>query len=244
MNVVVEIDGRQAIPVRAIPLLTDWKVLSPDVVARILSGDIKLWLGFKGLPSHRVNSDGSIGLVQKRWWSSWIVRKLQATSDAIKANETSRAMGSQQWRRESLAQLPAGVFVWRDEFEAAHLREYGPDSMRARSNPDTFDPDAYILDFNPNPDPEIAQPHLVLEGFGLTPGEKSGLQDTAAPAPVLAGGKKWTPEKLAELKTYREAHTMTETAENFGITEQRIRQLLPSQKTKPKPYSSLIHHMK
>ena len=66
---------------------------------------------------------------------------------------------------------------------------------------------------------------------------------TATPAPVVAG-KKWTPEKLAELKAYREAHTMPETADKFGISEQRIRELLPSQKPKAKPFAGLIHRMK
>lgn len=66
----------------------------------------------------------------------------------------------------------------------------------------------------------------------------------ATPAPVVTGGKKWTPEKLAELKTYREAHTMPETAVKFGISEQRIRDLLPSKKPKAKPFAGLIHRMK
>lgn len=56
-------------------------------------------------------------------------------------------------------------------------------------------------------------------------------------------GKKWTPEKLAELKAYREAHTMPETAAKFGISEQRIRGLLPSAKKKAKPFAGLIHRL-
>jgi len=67
---------------------------------------------------------------------------------------------------------------------------------------------------------------------------------TDAAAPVGAGSKKWTPEKLAELKTYREAHTMPETAVKFGISEQRIRGLLPSETPKAKPFAGLIHRTK
>ena len=59
-----------------------------------------------------------------------------------------------------------------------------------------------------------------------------------------AGGRKWIPEKLAELKAYREAHTMPETAEKFGITEQRIRQLLPSQKNQSEAVHGLVHRIK
>ena len=69
-------------------------------------------------------------------------------------------------------------------------------------------------------------------------------QTAVTPAPVEAGGKKWNDEKLAELKTYREAHTMPETAVKFGISEQRIRELLPSKKAKAKPFAGLTHRMK
>lgn len=58
------------------------------------------------------------------------------------------------------------MFVWCDEFEKAYVREYGPESLRARFNRKTFDPSAYALDFNPQPDPTIAPAHLVMEGFG------------------------------------------------------------------------------
>ena len=82
-----------------------------------------------------------------------------------------------------------------------------------------------------------------LEADAMTP-SPAPAQNTATPAPEATGGKKWTPEKLAELKTYREAHTMPETAVKFGISEQRIRELLPSKKPKAKPFPGLIHRMK
>lgn len=54
-------------------------------------------------------------------------------------------------------------------------------------------------------------------------------------APLVAFGgtqKKWTAEKLEDLRAYRVKHTMPETAAHFQITEQRIRALLPSEKAK------------
>lgn len=62
-------------------------------------------------------------------------------------------------------------------------------------------------------------------------------------APVVTG-RKWTPEKLAELKAYREAHTMPETAAEFRISEARIRKLLPTQKPKAEPFAALVHRIK
>lgn len=64
------------------------------------------------------------------------------------------------------------------------------------------------------------------------------------PAPVVAAGKTWTPEKLEQLKAYRETHTMPETADKFGISEQRIRRLLPSKRPTAKPFAGLINRMK
>lgn len=165
MQVTIEINGRQALPVRAIPLLTDWRGLSPDQLAQILAGDSDHWPSFDGLTAYRLRPDGSTEPIPPRWWASWVVGKLQATSEAIEAKQTSRATGKQQWRSESLAQLPAGVFLWRDEFEAAHAREYGPKGLRAHFNPETFDSSAHALDFSPYPDPDVAPEYLVLEGF-------------------------------------------------------------------------------
>lgn len=333
MHVTIEINGRQALPVRTIPLLTDWRGLSPDQLAQILAGDSDHWPSFDGLTAYRLHPDGSTEPISPRWWASWVVRKLQATSDAIKAKQASHETGYQQWRGESLAQLPAGVFVWRDEFEAAHANEYGREGMRARSTPDWFDPGTHALDFNPQPDPAIAPPRLVLEGFmpngdagdvrlkqalerldapreelpqeyhdaftlwcevdaidrqarelettrpvGVTEilasraalkelhaerarllavldGKKPPAQESSpAPTPesvaenrassVPGNGKVWTPEKLAELKAYREKNSTKKAAEYFGISEARIRQLLPREKPKPKGYSVFAHCMK
>jgi len=88
----------------------------------------------------------------------------------------------------------------------------------------------------------IADLQAYLAERGITLAVADAPEPKAAP--VVAGRKKWTPEKLAELKTYREAHTMPETAVKFGISEQRIRGLLPSEKPKAKPFAGLIHRMR
>ena len=91
----------------------------------------------------------------------------------------------------------------------------------------------------------IQNQELSLLDFGSKlPIQTAPTQTGTTPAPVVAGGKKWTDEKLAELKTYREAHTMPETAVKFRISKQRIRELLPSEKAKAKPFAGLTHRMK
>ncbi|HOK10974.1 MAG TPA: hypothetical protein PK221_01790 [Ottowia sp.] len=125
MKVVVSIDGRDAIPVRAIPLLTDWHVLSPDVCAEIFSGRKDTTVQYmEGLKSYRL-VNGAVQQVPDREWENWIERQLAACSERIRNDEAGHETGYQQWRSESLLILPAGVFVWRDEFEAAFQAEYG-----------------------------------------------------------------------------------------------------------------------
>ena len=40
--------------------------------------------------------------------------------------DMTKAQGSQEWRLGALGLLPAGVFVWKDEFEPLHIRRYSP----------------------------------------------------------------------------------------------------------------------
>lgn len=90
----------------------------------------------------------------------------------------------------------------------------------------------------------------ALEGVQPLAAEPQAEAHSAAPivaesaSNAPGNGKVWSPEKLAELKAYRAAHTMPETAKKFGISEQRIRQLLPSKKPKVKGYSAFTHRMK
>lgn len=73
----------------------------------------------------------------------------------------------------------------------------------------------------------------------------------AAPAPVAdsassepSNGRVWTPEKLAEVQAYRDAHGTKAAAEHFKVSEQLIRRKLPSKKPTPKGYSAFTHRPK
>jgi hypothetical protein len=59
-----------------------------------------------------------------------------------------------------------------------------------------------------------------------------------------SASKRWTSERLGELEAYRDSHTMPETADKFGISEQRIRQLLPKKSLTPKGNSVFTHRIK
>lgn len=123
MNVILTIDGREAVPVRAIPMLTNWQVLTPDEIADLAATRAKR-KGQAVLNTHRI--EGSRVLpVSWTWWESHVVAPLLAIEKKIRAQFADDDIGLQEWRNEALRALPAGVFVWRDELEELHLRKFG-----------------------------------------------------------------------------------------------------------------------
>ena len=159
------IEGREAIPVRAIPLLTYWEVLSPDSLASALTGEDAFSESFRTLFAHRI-SDGGIKNVPQRWWANFMVRELDALSERIKQTEISHEVGYDQWRRESLERLPAATFLWRDEFEACFWQKFGPNGETIwlpDGNKKTRN-ESIQLDFDPFI-PSIGIQDLVVEGF-------------------------------------------------------------------------------
>ena len=124
MKLIIQIQGREAVPVRAIPLLTNWKFFTPDLVAQVLAGDKALDGFVVGTLQAFHFQDGAVTAFPKIWWKSWAARELRACSETIKSNQPSHEPGYQQWRDESLPMLPAGAFVWKDEFERLHAQNW------------------------------------------------------------------------------------------------------------------------
>jgi hypothetical protein len=120
LNVVVVIEGCEAIPVRAIPLLTNWRFMSPDIVAHVLggTGGSNVCL-FGDMQSYNIE-DGKAQPMDKDWWTQFPVRELRALTEKIQTDESSHEAGYSEWRKQSLKELPAGVFVWRDEYQKLH----------------------------------------------------------------------------------------------------------------------------
>lgn len=120
MNVIIQIQGREAIPVRAIPLLTNWRFMSPDIVAHVLGGtggsNVSL---FGDLESYRVEN-GQARPINKDWWVQFPLKKLRALSTKIKETEPIDEVGYSEWQRLSLKELPTGAFVWKDDYQKLH----------------------------------------------------------------------------------------------------------------------------
>lgn len=110
------ITGRDAIPVRLIPFLTKWR-LSPDVLASLLAGQHphlhKRW-------TLQVRHGEGSGRVRRTVWMDHHCN-MQELQESMRRHEASHL----DWCRASVELLPAGAFVWRDEFEAEFSRLFG-----------------------------------------------------------------------------------------------------------------------
>ncbi|MFC7434326.1 hypothetical protein ACFQNJ_07360 [Hydrogenophaga bisanensis] len=169
MKVIIKIGDREAVPVRAIPLLTHWETMSPDVVAQALAWN-EGEPHFKGLQAFRCY-EGSRP-IPAREWENEVCWQFTALNESMKATGNTPATGLLEWRRRALEILPAGVYVWKDEFEPMHCMRYGPDGETLLKNMVPVDDEAHerlvALDFDPViSDPEIQR--LVFEGFVPTP---------------------------------------------------------------------------
>lgn len=193
MEVIIQIKGRDAIPVRAIPLLTYWQTMTHDALAQALAGD-EHYFRFENMRAYRFD-DGRV--LPAGYWTNNVVRPLRASSDTIKVREISHEAGLQEFRTESLQKLPVGVYVWRDEFTEAHQRHYSkttlPMDFEGNDVPLTDAEVAKLtaahqeritLDLSPFIDP--AMHTLVMQGFGVLPTDTAPAQASTTPTPVVA----------------------------------------------------------
>lgn len=116
-------DGREALPVRAVPLVTAWYV-TPQALTLELSEDKSV----RRLTAYRYSDGQAIPIKADAWGMKNDV--LNDIVQADKGNELEANQHRQSAWRKSLEGLPAGVFVWLDEFEAWYSHAYvAPDSV-------------------------------------------------------------------------------------------------------------------
>jgi hypothetical protein len=234
---IINIQGREAVPVRAIPFLTGWQTMSPDVVATALSGE-DFADDFQNFTAYCLR-DGIPTKVSKNTWI-FVARRLSILSETIKSSQPCHEVGYGQWQEQSISELTAGTFVWRDELE----REYAA-SIRGKS---AIRDDGSIMgedgewilrykttlpiDFEFQDDIPSRWEKQVFEKFEDLIQPSPPISQAPATPQEQANGKKWTPERLEILKADREKLGAKKAAQKHGITDTRVRQLLPSGKKK------------
>lgn len=138
------IDGREAVPVRAIPYVTGW-MQSPDEVA----GDLAMrvcapFSVLRDISALHLNGAAVTKVLPKEWDA--VVATLKALVARLKKSHGEGEEGYAVWRQESVKALPEGVFLWRDEFEAElQRRTTERDVTLARPRPGDSDLNSDLL---------------------------------------------------------------------------------------------------
>jgi hypothetical protein len=131
-KVLIDIDGRPALPLRALPYVTAWGE-SPDSLVRALGlaptsrpgAGIERVTGHRfdipnkyALTAYRMNADGTWAVIPHRQWLGLAV-ELSCLTTKLLASERHGADGENhgRWRIDATLALPDDVFVWLDEFE-------------------------------------------------------------------------------------------------------------------------------
>ena len=140
-SLVVEIDGRRALPVRAIPLATRWGWspcgMAPDVLVRTLRTPLACRHPFDSLratSAYTQRSGKAVELLPSDWTE--VLVQLDGLTAEIKAKFPDAEgdvdpQGNAEWRARSVEALPPGVFVWLDNFEADFRRNYDEGALAA-----------------------------------------------------------------------------------------------------------------
>ncbi|MBP9906581.1 MAG: hypothetical protein KBF66_13550 [Rhodoferax sp.] len=153
METVIQIKERDAIPVRALPWLTDWWFGAQEV-AEALTHDKENYPEFSRMQAYRQRGD-IVEPVSGREWRNTVTYAIQTISD--------KDLPADQWRRDATAALPAGVFVWRDEWETAYNQSPdGPGIMTAQRSDLMASMPHAALDMTPD---ELQRWHQCVPGF-------------------------------------------------------------------------------
>ena len=244
MNVVFRISGREAIPVRAIPYMAGTTVSADILVRGLLSVDPINPL--HGLSAYELLNYDVCRKVSPWEWSRFAI-ELQALTDRLnrqeRDGELTTAECTAKWKQNSVKLLPAQVFLWKDEFQAEHIKSYRRLSSEelvkssadwiARMNELISSPDdsytAELMDAQGAPenwreviqegiDARAADRPFKPEQFYAYAPNWSAPKDTDTPTHVTFTPMIDQVESAAVMEGFEEAITASPTSENASTT--------------------------
>lgn len=164
MKLTIMVEGREALPVRAIPYVSGWN-MSPDMVATGLAHTDSS-RRFRNIFGYRI-VDGAIVAVRPMQWDSVVVA-LNGLDERLPTGND----GYSEWRNEAPKLLPEGVFVWLDDFAAAYGKAFSKEHWICDDRDGERE-----LDFLPMIDQSTLA--LVMAGFNRCnlPGASDGASD-------------------------------------------------------------------
>ncbi len=126
MNIIVIVDSREALPIRALPYVTGW-TMSPDVVAKTFAHSDHWTTKLVDMHAFHLSNHNHTAMLPKEW--DGIFAELENLSNMLQMDEMFEGGNYPAWRRESIPLLPPACFIWKDEFEKAFKLAYSKEKL-------------------------------------------------------------------------------------------------------------------
>lgn len=214
MDIVLQVDGREAVPLRALPFAGRWQGKAcPVGIASACSQRpegtkwIEVYLDAgpqevvvrnrEFLPAFAVSGDGAVRALHPDEWS-FCIDEINCLGTKLKGEEATEGENLSTWRRQAIEKLPAGAFVWLDDFK------------RWLADNSSSDIDEQILDDDPVVEPTL-QPlvssdleAVLFEGFrAAKPQGERAISSFSSLTSALAGWFETPVDDLPSEQWYR-----------------------------------------
>lgn len=118
----VQVLGREALPVRAIAYVTGWNWAPDDVAKNLARRAGEPFAVLHDVSAFHLQGQDPITVLPKEWDA--IVARLAALEARLHSEFSNNDLGYAAWRESAPLEIPPGVFVWLDEFEAACRHDF------------------------------------------------------------------------------------------------------------------------
>lgn len=177
------IDGREALPVRAIPHVTKWIRFYPDKLANHFARDDCVSPIARGrllIDAYHLSGNAPVQVMPSEWDA--VIASLDGfeaeTWKQYGRDNLGEKIGYAAWRNGATAKLPEGVFVWLDEFEKVFQAD-----VKCTGSYDKPGDDKLTL----APMLDATTRAMVMAGFETLPTATGGSSDAAAKVETGAG---------------------------------------------------------
>ena len=164
MKTIIRINNQDAVPIRAIPFATGWKI-SPDKLLLTLAHQ-EMPIKINDLFAYNITENNEyVKIFPKEWDNVYAVNK--NLSSTLSRNQFNDDEGYATWIVESIKLLPAACFVWKNDFEKKFNNAYATQSLHILEEREGD----RELNFSPLVPKELES--VVMEGFKILTLEKS-----------------------------------------------------------------------